>query len=110
MTGVQTCALPISTLLPSVTEGSRVVSRVTEALEQTSIFAGNVVTQMDIVVEAVDNQTVAITQVTEGVEQISNVVQTNSATAQESAAASEELSAEAASLKQMVDQFTLARD
>ncbi|MCI8692098.1 MAG: methyl-accepting chemotaxis protein [Lachnospiraceae bacterium] len=100
----------IESSIASVTEGSRVVSRVTEALEQTSIFAGNVVTQMDIVVEAVDNQTVAITQVTEGVEQISNVVQTNSATAQESAAASEELSAEAASLKQMVDQFTLARD
>ena len=100
----------IESSIASVTEGSRVVSKVTEALEQTSVFAGNVVTQMDIVVEAVDNQTIAITQVTEGVEQISNVVQTNSATAQESAAASEELSAEAASLKQMVDQFTLARN
>jgi len=44
------------------------------------------------------------------VDQISAVVQTNSATAQESAAASEELSAEAASLKQLVDHFTLARD
>lgn len=92
----------------AVTEGSKVVAKVTEALEQTSIFAGNVVTQMDIVVDAVDNQTTAITQVTEGVDQISNVVQTNSATAQESAAASEELSAEAASLKQMVSQFKLA--
>jgi methyl-accepting chemotaxis protein len=44
------------------------------------------------------------------VDQISAVVQTNSATAQESAAASQELSAEAASLKQLVDQFTLARN
>ena len=100
----------IESSIASVTEGSRVVSKVTEALEQTSVFAGNVVAQMNIVVDAVDNQTIAITQVTEGVEQISNVVQTNSATAQESAAASEELSAEAASLKQMVDQFTLARN
>jgi len=36
--------------------------------------------------------------------------QTTSATAEESAAASEELSAEAASLKQLVDEFTLATD
>ena len=43
-------------------------------------------------------------------DQISAVVQTNSATAQESAAASQELSAEASSLKQLVDQFTLARN
>ena len=69
-----------------------------------------VTTKMNIVVEAVENQTTAITQVTEGIDQISSVVQTNSATAQESAAASQELSAEAASLKRLVDGFTLARD
>ena len=62
------------------------------------------------VVDAVENQNIAITQITEGVDQISSVVQTNSATAQESAAASEELSAEAASLKRLVDGFTLARN
>ncbi len=93
----------------AVTEGSQAVVKVTESLEQTSVYAGNVTTQMDIVVEAVENQTSAIAQVTEGVDQISSVVQTNSATAQESAAASEELSAEAASLKQLVDSFTLAK-
>ena len=43
-------------------------------------------------------------------DQISAVVQTNSATAEESAAASQELSAEAVSLKQLVDRFTLARE
>ena len=96
--------------IAAVTEGGQVVGRVTESLEQTSIYAGHVTTQMDIVVGAVENQTAAIVQVTEGVDQISSVVQTNSATAQESAAASEELSAEAASLKQLVDRFTLARE
>ena len=96
--------------IAAVNEGSHAVNLVTESLEQTSIFAGHVTSQMDIVVEAVENQTTAIVQVTEGVDQISAVVQTNSATAQESAAASEELSAEAASLKQLVDQFTLASD
>ena len=96
--------------IASVAEGSQAVTLVTEALERTSASAGQVTTQMDIVVAAVENQTTAIAQVTEGVDQISSVVQTNSATAQESAAASQELSAEAASLKQLVDQFTLARD
>ena len=96
--------------IAAVEEGSRAVSMVTESLEQTSVYAGNVTTQMDIVVKAVEEQTASLAQVTEGVNQISAVVQTNSATAQESAAASEELSAEAGSLKQLVDRFTLARD
>ena len=96
--------------IAAVTEGSQAVVNVTESLEQTSVYAGHVTTQMNIVVEAVENQTSAISQVTEGIDQISSVVQTNSATAQESAAASEELSAEAASLKQLVDRFTLAQD
>ena len=100
----------ISGSIAAVSEGSQVVNKVTASLEQTSVYAGHVTTQMDLVVSAVENQTAAISQVTEGVAQISAVVQTNSATAQESAAASEELSAEAASLKHLVEQFTLARD
>ncbi len=96
--------------IASVSEGAKVVDQVTEALEKTASSAANVSTQMTVVVEAVEKQTISITQVTEGIDQISSVAQTNSATAQESAAASEELSAEAASLKQMVDQFTLAKE
>ena len=82
----------------------------TQSLERTSQLAGQVTAQMDIVVEAVESQTTAIAQVTEGVDQISSVVQTNSATAEESAAASQQLSAEAASLKQLVDQFNLTQE
>ena len=100
----------IESSIVSVSEGSQVVSRVTESLEQTNKLAGNVTTQVNLVVEAVENQTTALAQVTEGIDQISSVVQTNSATAQESAAASEELSAEANGLKQLVDGFTLASD
>lgn len=96
--------------IAAVNAGRQAVGNVTKSLEATSVSAGQVTAQMDIVVEAVTNQTAAIAQVTEGIDQISSVVQTNSATAQESAAASEELSAEAASLKQMVAQFTLAGD
>ncbi len=98
----------IESSIATVNEGNEAVNRVTEALELTSQLAGNVTSKMDIVVEAVENQTVSIEQVTEGIDQISSVVQTNSATAEESAAASEELSAEATSLKQLVDRFTLA--
>ena len=97
----------IESSITAVIEGSQVVDKVTESLELTNKYAGNVTAQMDIVVEAVENQTAAIEQVTEGIDQISSVVQTNSATSQESAAASEELSAEADNLKQLVDQFTL---
>ena len=100
----------ISGSIAAVSEGGQAVDRVTASLEQTSAIAAGVTTQMDIVVKAVESQTAAITQVTEGIDQISSVVQTNSATAQESAAASQELSAEAAGLKQLVDQFTLAQD
>ena len=96
--------------MASVSEGAKVVDQVTEALEKTASSAANVSTQMTVVVEAVEKQTISINQVTEGIDQISSVAQTNSATAQESAAASEELSAEAACLKQMVDQFTLAKE
>ena len=98
----------IESSIAAVTEGGEVVSKVTESLNQTGVYAGHVTSQMNIVVEAVENQTTSIAQVTEGVDQISAVVQTNSATAEQSAAASEELSAEAASLKQLVDSFTLA--
>ena len=86
------------------------MGKVTESLELTSMYAGNVTSKMDIVVEAVENQTTAIGQVTEGIDQISSVVQMNSATSEESAAASEELSAEANSLKRLVDEFVLAKD
>ncbi len=96
--------------ISAVSEGTSAAARVTEALEQTSTLAGHVSSQMAIVVDAVEKQTAAIVQVTAGVDQISGAVQTNSATAQQSAATSQQLSAEAVSLKQMVDQFTLAAE
>ena len=95
--------------IAAVTAGGTAVKKVTEALEQTSVYAGGVSTQMEIVVREAGEQSEAIAQVTEGIDQVSSVVQTNSATAQESAAASEELSAEASGLKQLVDEFKLAR-
>ena len=96
--------------ISAVNEGNGTMAKVTDALERTNALAGNVTAQMDIVVDAVENQTEAIAQVTEGIDQISSVVQTNSATSEESAAASQQLSAEASSLKHLVEQFTLAKE
>lgn len=87
----------------------------TEIAQNTADVLIGVVNSIQTVVEAIDQiaavsdeQSNAVEQVSEGINQISIVVQSNSANAQESAAASEELSAEAACLKQLVDQFTLA--
>ncbi len=100
----------IESSIPAVTEGSHVVEKVTESLGQTSVYAGHVSTQMDIVVEAVENQTTAISQVTEGIDQISAVVQSNSATSEECAAASEELSSQASLFKRLVRAFHLKQE
>lgn len=89
----------------------------TEIAKHTADTLLEVVDSMQAVISSIDKiaavsgeQSEAVAQVTEGITQISGVVQSNSATAQESAAASEELSAEAIGLKQLVDQFTLARE
>ncbi len=96
--------------IAAITEGSHSVNRVTEALEKTSRIAQNVTTQMSIVVEAVERQTVAMAQVTEGVNQIADVVQTNSATSQQCAAASQELSSQSSLLKSLISAFKIRRD
>lgn len=87
----------------------------TEIAQNTADILMGVVKSIQSVVDAIDNiaavsneQSDAVSQVSEGINQISVVVQSNSANAQQSAAASEELSAEAACLKELVDQFTLA--
>lgn len=89
----------------------------TEIAQNTAEVLLEVVNSIQNVVESIDNiatvsneQSEAVEQISEGINQISTVVQTNSATAEESAAASEQLSAEAASLKGLVDQFTLASE
>ncbi|MDE7197901.1 MAG: methyl-accepting chemotaxis protein, partial [Lachnospiraceae bacterium] len=67
----------------TITEGGKVMNRVSEALERTGQLAGNVTVKMGQVVEAVEKQTLAMEQVAIGVEQISAVVENNSATSQE---------------------------
>ncbi len=91
----------------AVTEGGQIVDKVTESLNQTSSLAENVTVKMDVVVDAVANQTTAITQVTEGIDQISVVVQATSNTSQESAATSQELSEQAKLMHGLISGFQL---
>lgn len=97
----------IGSSIAAVTEGSEIMERVTESLDQTGQLAGQVTSKMAFVVEAVEKQTVAIAQVTEGIDQISAVVQTNSATSQECAATSQELSSQAGLLNNLISSFRL---
>ena len=99
----------LNAAMEKISASAQEISKIIAAIENIA-FQTNILALNAAVVTAVEEQTSSITQVTEGVDQISAVVQTNSATAQESAAASQELSAEASSLKQLVDQFTLARN
>lgn len=87
----------------------------TEIAKNTADTLLDVVNSIQSMIDSIDHiaatsgeQSNAVWQVSEGINQISSVVQNNSATAEESAAASEQLSAEAAGLKQLVNQFTLA--
>ncbi len=89
----------------------------TEIAQNTADILLDVVNSIQSVVDAIDHiaivsneQSESVEQVSEGINQISAVVQSNSATAEEGAAASEQLSAEAAGLKELVDQFTIASE
>ncbi len=101
---------------------SELIAKSTEAVHMGTEIAQNtadvlleVVNSIQSVVQSIDQiaivsneQSESVEQVSKGINQISDVVQSNSATAEEGAAASEQLSAEAAGLKDLVEQFTLA--
>ena len=95
--------------ISSVQDGSNIVEQVTQALIECKGLTDEVVKRVDVVTDGVEVQTSSIKQVTESIDQLSSVVQTNSATSEESAAASEELASQAATMKNLVGQFTLRR-
>ena len=94
----------------AVQTGTNIAKHTADALLNVVENIQSMVGSIDQISTVSSEQAEAVLQVNEGVNQISSVVQNNSATAEESAAASEELSAEAANLKQLVDQFTLAKN
>ncbi len=104
----QNTAVLITHSAEAVETGTEIAKHTADALSDVVENIQSMVGSIDQISTVSNEQSEAVLQVNEGVNQISTVVQTNSATAEESAAASEELSAEAANLKRLVEQFTLA--
>ncbi len=89
----------------AVTQGSNVVDKVTESISEVITLAGESVSNMQVVAEAVEGQNNTIQAMIAEVESLSDVVITTSAMADESAAASQELSEQADMLKQLIGGF-----
>ncbi len=94
----------------AVRTGTEIAQHTADTLLEVVNSMQSVISSIDKIANVSEEQSEAVAQVTDGITQISGVVQSNSATAEESAAASQELSAEAIGLKQLVEQFTLARE
>ncbi len=106
----QNTALLITNSTEAVQEGTKIAEDTANALLDAVQNIHSIVGSIDQISAGSNEQSEAVLQVSEGINQISSVVQSNSSTAEQSAAASQELSAEAANLKQLVEQFTLAKN
>lgn len=97
----------IEASIKAVKDGTTIADETAKSLVEAVEGAKDVVSKVNMISDASQEQASSIAQVTQGIDQISNVVQTNSATAEESAAASEELSGQAQMLKSLVGRFKL---
>ena len=94
----------------AVQSGAEIAKYTAEALLKVVDSIQSMIGSIDQIAAVSNDQSDAVSQVNNGINQIATVVQSNSATAEQSAAASQELSAEAAGLKQLVEQFTFAQN
>ena len=94
----------------AVRTGMDIAGQAASVLQEVVKSIHSVTASIDNISTVSSEQSEAVSQISNGISQISSVVQSNSATAQEGAAASEQLSAEAAVLKRLVEQFTLAKE
>lgn len=106
----QNTSMLIANSTEAVHMGTTVAQNTADILFDVVKSIQSVVDSIDSIAAVSNEQSDAVGQVSEGINQIAVVVQSNSATAEQGAAASEELSAEAACLKELVDQFTLAAE
>lgn len=93
--------------IAKVKDGTRIAIDTDKSLNDIIDGVTSVVTLVDGIDRASNEQKIGIEQVSEAIEQVSKVVQTNSATSEESAASSEELSSQAEVLKELVNHFKL---
>ncbi len=97
----------IETAVRTVERGTEITAQTAELLQSVEISAQSVTESIERVAHASAGQTSAIELIKEGLNQVSSVVQTNAATAEENSATSEEMAAQAATLQQEVQRFTL---
>lgn len=103
---INTKQLIISSI-SEVDKGNVIADNTAGVLENMVSGMEEIVTSIGKVKHATQQQAEAMEQINDGIEEISTVVQNNSAAAQESSATGQELSAQAASLKELTDQFNL---
>lgn len=96
--------------LQEIAQGNTVAQQASVALEEVVDGIKDIAASSESLSMQSADQANAMEQASAGVNQISEVVQANSAAAEESSATSEELSAQAISLGELVQQFTLRRD
>ena len=97
----------IANSIQAVKNGEQITEQTAESLAAVGEDVSHILTLMDQVSSAYQDQAHKLSEIATGVDQISNVVQTNSATAEQSAAASQELSGQASTMRQQVLQFKL---
>ncbi len=98
----------IETALNAVSGGKKIADITAKSLVKVVEEAEEVISIVEKISIATNEQSESISQVTVGVDQISSVVQTNSAAAQESAAISQELADQSHFLKRLVERFKLS--
>ena len=91
----------------SVTQGSAIVSTVSETLQTISAYAMENERSIQRMTELFTKQVEAVTAADESISQFSIIVQANSASAEQTAASSEEMSAQASFLDDIVSRFSL---
>lgn len=97
----------IGSSIAAVEKGTELVNRTSTGFGEVASKAAQIQEIVEGISRQAQDESSAIEQISIGVDQVSSVVQMNSATSEESAAASEELSSQAASLKNLVEQFQL---
>lgn len=99
----------IEDTLREVNAGDDIAKNTAEILNNLISGLGTIITGIEEVGDACNQQAGMMRQLNEGVEQISGVVEANSASAEESSATSEELSAQAAAMNELVGRFQLKK-
>ncbi|NLT64243.1 MAG: methyl-accepting chemotaxis protein, partial [Clostridiales bacterium] len=84
-----------------------IADRTAHSLSKSAEGTLSVISFIDRIAKASQDQATAIAQINQGVDQVSSVVQINAATAEESAAASEELSGQSSVLRELISNFNL---